>query len=79
MESTEKARRPENRVFVRRIYIENFKSIKHLELELSPGVNVLVGPNASGKTNILEALDFLRKALIDHAGRIPYAPHIPKY
>ncbi|ADM27620.1 SMC domain protein [Ignisphaera aggregans DSM 17230] len=79
MESTEKVRHSEDRVFVRRIYIENFKSIKHLELELSPGVNVLVGPNASGKTNILEALDFLRKALIDHAGRIPYAPHIPKY
>jgi len=77
--AAEKAGRSEDKVFVRRVYIENFKSVKHLELELSPGINVLVGPNASGKTNILEALDFLRRALIDYAGRIPYTPHIPKY
>jgi len=78
-ERAEKVRRSEDKVFVRRVYIENFKSVKRLELELSPGINVLVGPNASGKTNILEALDFLRRALIDYAGRIPYTPHIPKY
>jgi len=78
-ERAEKVRRFEDRVFVRRVYIENFKSVRRLELELSPGINVLVGPNASGKTNILEALDFLRRALIDYAGRIPYTPHIPKY
>jgi len=78
--SVDKARQVgEDRVLVRRIYIENFKSVKKLELELSPGLNVLVGPNASGKTNVLEAIDFLRRALIDYAGRIPYAPHIPKY
>jgi len=69
----------EDRIFVKKLYIENFKSIKHLELELKPGINVLVGPNSSGKTNVLEALDFLRRALIDFAGRIPYAPHMPKY
>jgi len=78
-ERAEKVRHSEGKVFVRRVYIENFKSVKRLELELSPGINVLVGPNASGKSNILEALDFLRRALIDFAGRMPYTPHIPKY
>jgi len=50
--------REESRVFIRKISIENFKSIEKLELELKPGVNLLVGPNASGKTNILEAISF---------------------
>jgi len=40
-----------------KILIENFKSIKHLELNLAK-VNVLIGPPASGKSNILEALAF---------------------
>jgi len=69
----------EHRVFVKKIFIENFKSIEKLEIELKPGVNLLVGPNASGKTNILEAINFLYKALMEDAGKIPYAPHLPKY
>jgi len=79
MSEGKKQRVEEDRIFVKKLYIENFKSIKHLELELKPGINVLVGPNSSGKTNVLEALDFLRRALIDYAGRIPYAPHMPRY
>ncbi len=62
-------------VQVKRIVIENFKSIKHVELELKPGINILVGPNASGKTNILEALYFLRLALIDYIWKSPYIPY----
>jgi len=39
-----------------KIAIENFKSIgKRIELELKP-LTILVGPNASGKSSILEAL-----------------------
>ncbi|MCX8136723.1 AAA family ATPase [Pyrobaculum aerophilum] len=45
------------------LLIENFKSIRRLELKLRPGVNLLVGPNASGKTNILEAIYSFHKAL----------------
>jgi len=40
-----------------KILIENFKSIKKLEFELSK-INILIGPSASGKSNILEALAF---------------------
>jgi len=66
-------------VFVKKLIIENFKSIKRLELPLKPGVNLLVGPNASGKTNILEAIYFLYKALVEEAGKMPYMPHSPRY
>jgi energy-coupling factor transporter ATP-binding protein EcfA2 len=42
---------------IRRITIENFKSIQKLDLELGR-VNVLIGENGCGKTNILEAIAF---------------------
>jgi AAA15 family ATPase/GTPase len=68
------------RIFPEEITIENFKSIKSLTLKLKPGVNLLVGPNASGKTNILEAIYFLSKAVSrSELLKIPYAPHIPHY
>jgi len=70
---------PRAYVLVRRVRISNFKSIQDVALDLRPGVNVLVGPNASGKTNILEAIAFMRRALIDAAERIPYRPHVPSY
>lgn len=40
----------------RRVVLEHFRNYTHLDLELSPGFNVLAGPNAQGKTNFLEAL-----------------------
>lgn len=47
---------------LKKIVVKNFKGIQHLELDLSktPGNNVytLVGINESGKTTILEALDY---------------------
>ncbi len=38
------------------LYINNFRSYREYVVELSPGVNIVVGPNASGKTNMLEAI-----------------------
>lgn len=43
-----------------KIHIENFKSLRNVTLELQP-VNLLIGPNNSGKTNFLKALEFLRR------------------
>ena len=37
----------------------DFRSYDHAQLELAPGVNVLVGRNGQGKTNVAEALGFL--------------------
>lgn len=36
--------------------LQNFRSYKDSSFELSPSVNIIVGPNASGKTNLLEAI-----------------------
>lgn len=36
--------------------LQNFRSYKDDSFELSSGVNIVVGPNASGKTNLLEAI-----------------------
>lgn len=41
--------------FVRKFSVENYKSIRKLRLELGT-VNVLIGANGSGKSNILEAI-----------------------
>ena len=38
------------------IRLQKFRSYTDETFELSPGVNIIVGPNASGKTNLLEAL-----------------------
>lgn len=44
---------------LRRIEIENFRCIESARLELSPRATAVVGPNASGKTSLLEAIYFL--------------------
>ena len=36
--------------------LQNFRSYSDSSFELSPGVNIIVGPNASGKTNLIEAI-----------------------
>ena len=38
------------------IRLQNFRSYKNDSFEFDPGVNIIVGPNASGKTNLLEAI-----------------------
>ncbi len=41
---------------VQSLSIQNFRNIQELHWELSPGLNVLEGDNAQGKTNLLEAV-----------------------
>jgi predicted ATPase len=41
------------------INVSGFKSLEEFELEFRPGLNVIVGPNGSGKTNIINFLEFL--------------------
>jgi DNA replication and repair protein RecF len=36
--------------------LQHFRNYADASFELSPGVNIIVGPNASGKTNILESV-----------------------
>ncbi len=42
---------------LKRVSIQNFKSLKDVTLDLQK-VNLLIGPNNSGKTNFLKALEF---------------------
>jgi len=39
--------------------LRNFRNYAQLELNLDPGVNLIVGNNAQGKTNLLEAIAYL--------------------
>ena len=41
------------------IELHNFRNYRHLQLEFDSGVNLLVGDNAQGKTNLLEAIGYL--------------------
>jgi predicted ATPase len=45
---------------INRIVIDNFKSIRHLDLELKP-LNVLIGANGSGKSNLIGFLEMVRE------------------
>ena len=41
------------------IELRNFRNYDQLQLEMDPGVNLIVGDNAQGKTNLLEAIAYL--------------------
>jgi len=43
------------------IRLQNFRSYKDGSFEFEPGVNIIVGPNASGKTNLLESIMVLAR------------------
>ena len=43
-------------MYLKRLQLTNFRNYENLELEFSKNVNVFVGNNAHGKTNILESI-----------------------
>lgn len=49
----------ERRMIIEKLDILNFKNIPEALLELSSGVNCLLGSNGMGKSNLLEAIHFL--------------------
>ena len=44
---------------LRKIRLEGFRNYDRMEAEFAPGVNLIVGRNAQGKTNLLEAIGYL--------------------
>lgn len=42
---------------IRKIQIRNFRSIRQLTWDPSPGINCLIGPGDSGKSTVLDAID----------------------
>ena len=43
-------------MIAKKVSYRNFRNIEEGEIEFSPGVNVLIGNNAEGKTNALEGI-----------------------
>ena len=54
----------EMKTLLKSIHIENFRSLRDVTLPLKP-LTVLVGPNASGKSNALRTLHVLNRLMID--------------
>ncbi len=46
---------------ITRIEVDGFKSLNGFHLDIQPGLNILVGPNGSGKTNIILFFEFVSK------------------
>ncbi len=49
-------------MIVKGITLDFFRNYVHLEADFHPGVNVIVGDNAQGKTNLLEGIAYLSGA-----------------
>lgn len=45
-----------------RLYLRAFRNYAEVEAQFVPGVNLLIGDNANGKTNLLEAVSYLSTA-----------------
>ena len=41
---------------LRELKLSNFRNYKEVNLDFNPGINIFIGDNGSGKTNILEAI-----------------------
>ena len=62
---------PDERVWVERLRLTNFRNYAELALDAGPGPVVLTGPNGAGKTNLLEAVSLLSAG--QGLRRAPYA------
>lgn len=43
-------------MIIKSLQVQNFRNFEFQEFEFAPGVNILLGDNAQGKTNVIEAL-----------------------
>ncbi len=48
---------------LKKLILENWKSFRYAELPIDP-LTVLIGTNASGKSNAIEALEFLKRSVL---------------
>ena len=48
-------------MIIKRFRAENFRNIEKCDIEFSPGVNLLYGQNAQGKTNVVEGIYYFSR------------------
>jgi len=53
------------------LIIKNFKSLKNVRFDLQK-INLFIGPNNSGKTNVFKALEYLFNSILSH--KLPITP-----
>lgn len=46
-------------MYISKISIEGFRNFKKTEVQFNDGINVIIGHNNSGKTNLLKALSLI--------------------
>ncbi|MBU4305618.1 MAG: AAA family ATPase [Candidatus Omnitrophica bacterium] len=57
-------------MYLKSIRIVNFRKIKEAECFFNSGLNLIVGPNDSGKTAIIDAIRFVLRQVVDDYARI---------
>ena len=55
---------------LRALTVQDFRCIEHAALHFAPDLNLITGPNASGKTTLLEAIFFLGRARSFRTARV---------
>lgn len=46
-------------MIVHHLTLHHFRNYTSLDVDFSPGINVIYGDNAQGKTNLIEAIAYL--------------------
>lgn len=44
------------KVYLEKVNIKNYKAIEDIDIDLNPGINLLIGDNGAGKTSVLEGI-----------------------
>ena len=62
MRSTNKSLSSNKPMFVKKLTLRDFRNHHSKSFNFEPGINIVTGPNASGKTNIVESIYYLSLA-----------------
>ena len=46
-------------MYISKVKIKNYRSIKDLTINFNPGKNIIVGKNNSGKSNIIKSINIV--------------------
>ena len=58
----------ENQAYISKVHLKGYKSIKDLEIDFKPRLNIVIGANGSGKTNFVE---FFNNIITDTGKLVP--------